>query len=90
MSRKRWYLVYTHTNEMEAGTFRDGIEDVEVVLKATTEDEAVVEAKAKWDEIETASKARWEEQKRTWAHPPASSTEWGPRDPRVIHKISLQ
>lgn len=90
MSQKKWYLVYTHTNEMEAGTFRDGIEDVEVALKATTEDEAVAEAKAKWDEIETASKARWEEQKRTWVHPPASPTEWGPRNPRVIYKISLQ
>lgn len=90
MSRKKWYLVYTRTNEMEAGTFRDGIEDVEVTLKTTTEDEAVAEAKAKWDEIETASKVRWEEQKRTWAHPPASPTEWGPRNPRVIYKISLQ
>jgi hypothetical protein len=90
MSRKRWYLVYTHTNEMEAGTFRDGIEDVEVALKATNEDEAVAEAKAKWAEIEIVSKARWEEQKRTWKQPPASPTEWGPHDPRVIHKISLQ
>lgn len=90
MSNKRWYLVYTHTNEMEAGTFRDGIEDVEVALKATTETEAVVEAEAKWKEITTASNARWEEQKRTWMHPPASPTEWGPRNPRVIYKISLQ
>ena len=46
MNRK-WYLVYTHTNEMEAGTFRDGIEDVEVALKATTEADAVAEAEAK-------------------------------------------
>lgn len=90
MSRKRWYLVYTHTNEMEAGMFRDGIEDVEVALKAATESEAVMEAKSKWDEIEAASKTRWEEQKKTWAHPPSSPTVWGPRDPRVIHKISLQ
>ena len=84
------YLVYTHTNEMEAGTFRDGIEDVEVALKATTEDGAIAEAKTKWDESETASRARWEEQKKTWTHPPASPTEWGPRNPRVIYKISLQ
>lgn len=90
MNRKRWYLVYTHTNEMEVGTFRDGIEDVEVALKAATESEAIVEAKLKWDEIETASNARWEEQKKTWVHPPSSPTELGPRNPRVIYKISLQ
>ncbi len=90
MNQKGWYLVYTHTNEMEAGTFRDGIEDVKVALKATTEDEAVVEAKAGWDEIETASKVHWEKQKRTWACPPASPTEWGPRNPRVICEIPLQ
>lgn len=89
MNRGKWYLVYTHTNEMEAGTFHDGVEDVEVALKATTETEAVAEAEVKWKEITTASNARREEQKRTWVHPPASPTEWGPRNPRVIHKISL-
>ena len=89
MNRK-WYLVYTHTNEMEAGTFRDGIEEVEVSLKATTEDEAIAEAKVKWNKITATSNARWEEQKRTWMHPPASPSEWGARNPRVIYKISLQ
>ena len=90
MSRKNWYLVYTHTNEMEAGTFRDGIEDVEVALKATTEAEAVAEAESKWAEIVKERDEYWEKCKKTWAHPPASPTEWGARNPRVISKISLQ
>jgi hypothetical protein len=86
----KWSLVYTHTNEMVAGTFHNGVEDVEVPLKATTENKATAEAKVKWDEIIAASNARWEEQKKTWAHPPASPSVWGPRNPRVIYKISLQ
>ena len=90
MNPGRWYLVYTHTNEMEADMFDPVIEDVKIVLRATTESEAVTEAKSKWDEIETASKARWEEQRRMLVHPPASPTERGPRDPRVIYKIPLQ
>ena len=90
MNRGKWYLVYTYTNEMEAGTFRDGIEDVEVALKATTETRAVREAKKKWEKISAASNAHWGEQKRTWVHPPVSATEWGPRSPRVIYKILLQ
>lgn len=89
MNRGKWYLVYTYTNEMEAGTFRDGIEDAEVPLNATTEDEAVAEGKAKWDVVETASRARWEEQKKTWKHPPTRPTKWGPRNPRIVYKFSL-
>jgi len=89
MNRGKWYLVYTHTNEMEAGTFHDGVEDVEVLLNATTEPEAIAEAKTKWDKIAKASVVRWEEQKRTWALPPASPFKWGARNPRVIYKISL-
>lgn len=86
---REWYLVYTYTDEMEAGTFRDGVTEAEVALKATTDDEAIAEAKQKWNDIVAESLARWEEQKKTWAHPPESPTEWGPRNPRVIYKISL-
>ncbi|MFH1451323.1 MAG: hypothetical protein ABIF89_01815 [bacterium] len=82
-------MVYTHTS-MDAGTFRDGVEDVEVALKATSETKAITEARARWEEISTASIARWVAQKKTWAHPPASPAEQGPRNARVIYKISLQ
>ena len=87
--RGKWYLVYTYTDELEAGTFRDGITDEEVPLNATTEDQAVVQATAQWNEVSAASQARWEEQKKTWAHPPESPTEWGARNPRVVYKFPL-
>lgn len=90
MNRGKWYLVYTYTDMMEAGTFRDGVTEEEVALKATTEEQAAAEANEKWGNITAESLARWEEQKRTWMHPPASPSEWGPRNPRVIYKISLQ
>ena len=77
MNRGKWYFVYTYVDEMEAGTFRDGITDEEVLLKATTEDEAVVEAKAKWADV----------QARYAKHPPTLKTN---PNPRVIYRISLQ
>ena len=90
MNKGKWYLVYTRTNEMEAGTFRGGIEDVEVALKANSETEAIAEAQTEWNQIVKERDEYWEKCKKTWAHPPTSPTEWGARNPRVIHKISLQ
>ncbi len=85
----KWFLIYTYTNEMEAGTFRDGVEDEEIVLNASTENEAIIEAGTKWDDVLAKSIARWEEQKKTWKHPPASPSEWGARNPRIIYRITL-
>ncbi|MDP3003921.1 MAG: hypothetical protein Q8N43_00180 [Candidatus Azambacteria bacterium] len=62
---------------MEASTFRDGITDEEVLLKAATEDEAVSEAKAKWADV----------QARYAKHPPTLKAN---PNPRVIYKISIQ
>ncbi len=90
MNRGKWYLVYTHTNEMEAGTFCDGVENVEVVLEATIEFEAITEAKTKWNQIVKERDEYWEQCKKTWVHPPESPTKWGARNPRVIYRISLQ
>ena len=90
MKRGKWYLVYTYTDEMEAGMFRDGVMDAEVLLSATGEDNAVTEAKAKWAGVDAASRARRKEQRRTRAHPPANPSERGPRNPRVVYKFPLK
>ncbi len=76
MSSGKWYLIYTHVNEMEAGTFRDGIEDVEIPLKATSEDVALSEGREKWKEV----------QKERVAHPPFLKTS---PNPRVVYRILL-
>lgn len=54
MSRGRWYLTYSFVDEMEVGTFRDGVETAKVPLVAVTEDAAVAEGEAKWREIAAA------------------------------------
>jgi len=76
MTTGRWFFVYTHVNEMEAGTFRDGIEDVEVPLKAISEDTALSEAREKWAEV----------QRQRVAHPPILKTS---PNPRVVYRIPL-
>jgi len=83
MNRGKWYFVYSWR------TYGGTWEDMEIPLNATTEDEAIAEAKPKWDEKVVEAKANWEA-KRGWGHPPASPFTDGPTDPRVIYKISLQ
>lgn len=87
--RGKWFLVYTYVNTMEAGTFRDGIEDSETPLGATTEAEAIAEATAKWRKVLDEANARWQKQKTTYAHPPATAFDGATPNPRIIYKISL-
>ena len=89
MNRGKWYLVYTWQNWMEAGTFRDGIEEKEIPLNATTEDEAIAEAQAKWKGIIAEAKAWWEKQQAEWKHPPQAIFDDVPPCPRIIYKFPL-
>ncbi len=90
MNRGRWYFVYDYHDAYGSGKFGSGSDEYkEVLLDAATEEEAIAEAKTKLDEMVAKAKANWENQKKTWAHPPASPFADGPWNPRVIYKIPL-
>lgn len=89
MNLGKWFLVYTYTDELEAGFRHDGINEKEIELNAKNEEEAVKEADKKWKEIAKKSMERFEKQKEIWEHPPKLPTDWGPRNPKVIYKIPL-
>ena len=71
MNRRKWFLMYTFREP--CGRSLGVLQHEEVSLKATTEDEAITEAKAKWEEKDRARKFRG----------------YNHCDPRVIYKILL-
>ena len=89
MNRGRWYFVYTYRVTF-GGSLAGTIEHEEIPLQATTEDEALAEAKKIWGNKIAEARVYWEKQKKEWATPPASPFEDGPYTPRVIYKILLQ
>jgi len=57
----KWYLEYTYLDR-NVGFFKSPVEkDKKVVLNATTENNALFEAKARWEEIETDSEYKDDE-----------------------------
>jgi len=86
MHNGKWYLVYTSKNWME--NVHD-IETTEILLKATTEKEAVAEARTKWAGIVSEANARWEQQKATWVHPPSTVFDDVPPNPHVVYRYKI-
>ena len=89
MNRGKWYFAYTYRDTFGGG-LAGTTEHDEIPLKATTEDEAITEAKGIWEKKVALARAYWEKRKKKWTTPPASPFEDGPHTPRVIYKISLQ
>jgi len=91
MNRGKWYFVYEWRDAFgESMLSGSRIEDEEIPLKATTEDEAVAEGKVIWGELVEKAKAIFAA-RQTWCHPPKDPFEYdGPWRPRVIYKISLE
>jgi|GEM_PF-1204402 len=83
-----WYLVYSEINTMEAGTFRNGLEDIKVALESSNEKDATAEAAIKWEKILKEANDRWEEQKRTYMHPYSTAFNGANPNPRVIYESS--
>jgi len=87
MNRGKWYLAFTWHNDFEPC---GGVtEHEEIPLKATTEDEAIAEAKAKEKERVTTARTEWEKQGKKWGVTKPGS-KYAPNDLCVIYKIPLQ
>lgn len=87
MKRGKWFFAYDW-NDTFGGGLGGTWEVNEIPLNATTEDEAVEEAKAVWAKKQEEAIASWKK-KSTWAHPPKTAFDDGPSRPRVIYKIEL-
>lgn len=86
-NRGMWNLVYTSVNLMES--IGNEIESTTIPLTATTEDEAIFEAKIRWQQILEEANTTWEEQKATWNNPPQSIFNDVPPNPRIVYSFPL-
>jgi len=86
MPKGSWSLVYQSINWMKAGMFRSGAEEKSVLLAATTESEAILEARAKWSDILAAMTIEWEKQNTTSHNCVFGVTA---PNPQVVYRIPL-
>jgi hypothetical protein len=86
MGAGKWYFVYACMSM--GGMLSSHMEDNEVELKATIEEEAIKEGQAMWDKITDEQRAYCKGTKIKWN--PNDPFETGPCKPRVIYKIKLE
>ncbi|GEM_PF-6882828 len=86
--KREWYFVYSWRGFSLSGL--GALEDIEILLKATTEDEAIAEAKLKRDEKVAEVKVKLEKMEKIWKRLLANPLGDKPTDLRVICKILLQ
>lgn len=87
MKNGKWFFAYDW-NDAYGGGLSGTWEVEEIPLNATTEDEAVEEAKTVWAKKQEEAIASWKK-KSTWAHAPKTAFDDGPLNPRVIYKIEM-
>lgn len=78
MSRGKWYLIYNYDVLYGDGSMCIP-EEYRIPLEATTEDEAIAEAKTKWENLDTF-KNKYEKKYHS---------EEKPYGPNVVHEIPL-
>lgn len=87
MKTGQWYLHYMYPRHLYMEKEMD--RHIDVLLQATTEEEAIKEARAKWDAMMARLQTRWDARKKQRRGPNIIFDAGEPIKPYVIYKIPL-